>query len=111
MHLDLMSNTHPSPTFQKSREKIVEFVNYMQIAGKRPSEIRVFPPDWKAITGAFNRDFKRRARERERQENAKLPKKSKDKVKITPDVVESVCYGDIPVVCGVHNSRPRKFEP
>lgn len=39
--------------FDEERQKIVELLEYMDRAGKRPSEIKLFPADYGALVGAI----------------------------------------------------------
>lgn len=93
--------------FDDERQKIVELLDYMGRAGKRPTEIKLFPAGYRALVGAINKQQRAIARAAAKAENdARMARGVKEKATPAPVLVDAITYDGIPLGSQPY-SRPR----
>lgn len=92
--------------FDKARAKIAEAFAYSP--GYSPSQILLYPSDYKAIVGQLQRALNKASRARAAE--AKRASGAKGRMSVDYDKVGAVTFRGIPVNMWYRQSRPRKFE-
>lgn len=93
--IDLSTCPSYGARFDQARDKVREFVDYTQRAGRDLKRIQVYPADHKALIGAVNTKFKKDAREQTRalrEQNKRNGVRGKIDP-IEPDVVSDIHWG------------------
>lgn len=110
--IDLATHQKLDDRFEHVRRRVGDLLAYMDSANKRPSEVRIYPNDHKAMIRSVNSQLRRQAKDHDRLENERRKAEGlPGKVKSDPEKAGSIHYAGTPVVPGATCTRPRKVKP